>query len=124
MVHDAVANLPREVQPLAFVFELLDDPQVVANDYLGDPEQSWRIADANAAMNPADATATIATNTVTWDGVVPAGGSVTVTIQATIQPWTAGTTITNQAAIAFKIWTEEEPEPEVLREALEEYLEL
>lgn len=60
---------------------------------------SLALVSANATSGTA--TATLATNTVTWDGVVPAGGSVTVTIQATIQPGTAGTTITNQASIAF-----------------------
>ncbi len=33
-----------------------DRPDTVANDYLSDPEQFWRIADANAAMNPPDLT--------------------------------------------------------------------
>jgi uncharacterized repeat protein (TIGR01451 family) len=55
----------------------------------------------SASATGGTATATVATNTMTWDGVVPAGGSVTVTILATIQPGTAGTTITNQASIAF-----------------------
>lgn len=32
--------------------------------------------------------------------------------------------LVNQALIAFKIWTNEEPDAEVMREALEEYLEL
>lgn len=33
-----------------------DRPDTVANDYLSDPEQFWRIADANAAMNPPELT--------------------------------------------------------------------
>jgi uncharacterized repeat protein (TIGR01451 family) len=55
----------------------------------------------SASATSGTATATIATNTVTWDGVVPAGGSVTVTIQATINAGTATTTISNQGTIAF-----------------------
>jgi uncharacterized repeat protein (TIGR01451 family) len=55
----------------------------------------------SASATAGTATATIATNTVTWDGVVPAGGSVTVTINATINPGTAFTTISNQAAVSF-----------------------
>ncbi|HEX2642880.1 MAG TPA: S8 family serine peptidase, partial [Thermoanaerobaculia bacterium] len=55
----------------------------------------------SASATSGSATATVATNTVTWDGVVPAGGTVTVTITATIKPGTALTTITNQASIAF-----------------------
>jgi uncharacterized repeat protein (TIGR01451 family) len=41
-------------------------------------------------------------NTVTWDGSLPSGGSVTVTIRATIQPTVAlGTTIANQATVSY-----------------------
>jgi len=46
--------------------------------------------------------ATVATNTVTWNGAIAANGSVTITIQATIKPNVpVGTTITNQATFAF-----------------------
>jgi uncharacterized repeat protein (TIGR01451 family) len=55
----------------------------------------------SASATSGTATAMVGTNTVTWDGVVPAGGSVTITITATINPGTALTTITNQAQIAF-----------------------
>ncbi len=79
--------------------------------------------DANQANNPGDeltdvlpaqlilvgasaasgtTTAVVATNTVTWNGAIPAGGSVTITIQATIRPDVAdGTVIANQASLAF-----------------------
>lgn len=33
-----------------------DRPDTVASEYLNDPEQFWRIADANAAMNPSELT--------------------------------------------------------------------
>jgi uncharacterized repeat protein (TIGR01451 family) len=46
-------------------------------------------------------TAASAGNTVTWDGKVPAGGSVTVTITATINAGTAGSTITNQGTANY-----------------------
>ena len=46
--------------------------------------------------------ATVATRTVTWNGSIPAGGSVTITINATIDANVApGTTLTNQATFAF-----------------------
>jgi uncharacterized repeat protein (TIGR01451 family) len=38
-------------------------------------------------------------NTVNWDGVVPAGGSVTITITATINAGTALQTVSNQATV-------------------------
>lgn len=33
-------------------------PDQIAAQYLGDPEQAWRIADANGVLDPADLTAT------------------------------------------------------------------
>ncbi|HEV7766122.1 MAG TPA: M36 family metallopeptidase, partial [Thermoanaerobaculia bacterium] len=45
--------------------------------------------------------ATVGTNTVTWSGSVPAGGSVTITITATINSGAAGTTISNQASFSY-----------------------
>ena len=43
-----------------------------------------------------------ATNTVTWNGPIPAGGSVTITIQATIEARASpGTTISNQGSVAY-----------------------
>jgi hypothetical protein len=43
----------------------------------------------------------VGTNTVTWNGSIPASGSVTITISATILPAAAGTTVSNQGTIAF-----------------------
>jgi uncharacterized repeat protein (TIGR01451 family) len=40
-------------------------------------------------------------NTVNWDGSIPAGGSVTITITATVNPGTAGTTISNQGTVSY-----------------------
>jgi uncharacterized repeat protein (TIGR01451 family) len=56
----------------------------------------------SASATSGTALATIATNTVTWNGAIPAGGSVTLTIQATL-PSTAlaGTTIANQGTFQF-----------------------
>ncbi|PYQ64718.1 MAG: hypothetical protein DMF53_06885 [Acidobacteria bacterium] len=55
----------------------------------------------SAAATAGTATATVGTNTVTWDGVVPAGGSVTVTIHATVKTGTALQTVTNQATVNY-----------------------
>ncbi|MFN7941247.1 MAG: proprotein convertase P-domain-containing protein [Thermoanaerobaculia bacterium] len=46
-------------------------------------------------------TASTAGNTVFWNGALPAAGSVTITVQATINAGTAGQTISNQGTIAF-----------------------
>ncbi|HEV8578166.1 MAG TPA: DUF11 domain-containing protein [Thermoanaerobaculia bacterium] len=57
----------------------------------------------SATATSGTATATVATNTVTWDGSLAAGGgSVTITINATIDPGVAvGTTISNQGRVFF-----------------------
>lgn len=55
-----------------------------------------------ASANSGTATATVATNTVTWNGGLAGGASVTLTINATINPGVAdGTTISNQGTIAY-----------------------
>ncbi len=41
------------------------------------------------------------TNTVTWNGAIPAGGTVTITITATILPSAAGMTVSNQGTISY-----------------------
>jgi uncharacterized repeat protein (TIGR01451 family) len=56
----------------------------------------------SASATSGTAVATVATNTVTWNGAIPAGGSVTITIQATVRPdVVSGTPVANQAAFAF-----------------------
>ena len=60
------------------------------------PDARQRVATSGTA------TATIGTNTVTWNGsLAPLGGSVTITITATINAGTAGTTISNQGSLSF-----------------------
>jgi nucleoid-associated protein YgaU len=62
-----IVYLRRRFVPQAERFALLEEHVVVAGDrldnvtarYLGDPEQFWRIADANRAMQPAELVATI-----------------------------------------------------------------
>ncbi len=49
-----------------------------------------------ATATSGTAVATTMTNTVTWDGVVPAAGTVTITITATINSVPAGTIVSNQ----------------------------
>lgn len=46
-------------------------------------------------------TATTAGNTVNWNGSVPAAGSVTITITATINAGTQGTVISNQGTLVY-----------------------
>jgi uncharacterized repeat protein (TIGR01451 family) len=55
----------------------------------------------SASATSGTAVATIGTNTVDWDGAIPGGGSVTITITATILPAAAGTTVNNQGTIRY-----------------------
>jgi uncharacterized repeat protein (TIGR01451 family) len=59
---------------------------------------------ASLALVSATATSgtpTTAGNTVNWNGAIPAAGSVTITITATILPAAAGSTVSNQGTISF-----------------------
>jgi len=60
-----------------------------------------QLALQSASATSGTPVATIATNTVTWDGSIPAGGSVTITIVALVKPGTGGQTIANQGTINF-----------------------
>lgn len=55
----------------------------------------------SASATSGVAVANIAANTVTWNGAIPASGSVTITIVATVEAGTAGQTITNQATFTY-----------------------
>lgn len=56
----------------------------------------------SASATSGTAVAAPATNTVTWNGSIPASGSVTITIQATLGTGLpSGTVISNQAAISY-----------------------
>lgn len=46
-------------------------------------------------------TAATAGNTATWNGAIPSGDAVTVTVTATVDAGTAGMTLCNQATVAF-----------------------
>lgn len=60
------------------------------------------LALVSATATSGTAAADVGTNTVTWNGAIPAGGSVTITITATVLPAAGGgTTVTNQGTIAF-----------------------
>jgi len=58
------------------------------------------LALVSAAATSGTAVATLATNTVTWNGTIPMSGSVTITITAMIVPAASGT-ITNQGTVSY-----------------------
>ncbi|QHV99013.1 putative Ig domain-containing protein [Spirosoma endbachense] len=55
----------------------------------------------SAQADGGTALATVGTNTVTWNGSISPAGSITITIQATIQNGTAGQTLSNQATLSY-----------------------
>jgi uncharacterized repeat protein (TIGR01451 family) len=56
----------------------------------------------SATATSGTAVATVAANTVNWNGAIPAGGSVTVTVQATVKAGAAvGAAISNQASLSY-----------------------
>ncbi len=58
----------------------------------------------SAAATSGTAVATVGTNTVTWNGPIPAGGAVTITVAATVGAGTpVGTNVSNQATIAYDL---------------------
>jgi uncharacterized repeat protein (TIGR01451 family) len=74
----------------------LDNPGDEFTDVL---PPSLILVSANASSGTP--VATVGTNTVTWNGQIPAGGSVTITIVATIASGTTGVTISNQGTFAY-----------------------
>jgi len=54
-----------------------------------------------ASASGGTATANTGTNTVTWNGVVPANDSITISIDATIKAGTTGNTIANTGTISY-----------------------
>ncbi|MGA8810222.1 MAG: hypothetical protein WB973_20315 [Thermoanaerobaculia bacterium] len=55
-----------------------------------------------ASASSGTAVANVGTNTVTWNGgIAPGGGTVTITITATILPSAAGTPVSNQGTISY-----------------------
>jgi uncharacterized repeat protein (TIGR01451 family) len=59
------------------------------------------LALVSATATSSVAVATVATNTVTWNGGLLPGNSVTITITATILPAAASSTVSNQGTINF-----------------------
>jgi uncharacterized repeat protein (TIGR01451 family) len=59
------------------------------------------LALVSAMATSGTAVATVGTNTVTWNGAIASGGTVTITITATILPAAAGQTVSNQGTIAY-----------------------
>jgi uncharacterized repeat protein (TIGR01451 family) len=59
------------------------------------------LALVSATASSGAAVANLGTNTVTWNGGIPAGGTVTITIVATVLPAAVGATVSNQGIISF-----------------------
>jgi uncharacterized repeat protein (TIGR01451 family) len=60
-----------------------------------------QLALTSASATAGVAVATLGTNTVTWNGSIAPGASVTITIPATVNPGHEGATVSNQGTISF-----------------------
>ena len=88
---------------ITYTFVLLNGGPAAQADNPGDEFTDTLPATLTLTGASADSgTAETAGNMATWNGSIPVGGVVTITVTATIDPLTPiGTTICNQAAIAF-----------------------
>lgn len=91
-----------EGETMTFTFVLMNGGPNVQMDNPGD--EFTDILPAGLTLVSAGASSGVAMtsgNTATWNGSIPVGGMVTITVTATIDLGTAGTTICNPASIAF-----------------------
>jgi uncharacterized repeat protein (TIGR01451 family) len=88
--------------PVTYTVVLTNNGGGAQNDNPGDEftdvlPASLTLVSANATSG----TAATVGNTVTWNGSIPAAGSVTITITATINAGTLGQTVSNQGTISY-----------------------
>jgi uncharacterized repeat protein (TIGR01451 family) len=89
---------------LTYLIQLMNDGSSDQQDNPGNEFIDVLSSDltlVSASSSAGTATATVGTNTVTWNGVVPALDSVTLTIAATIKPGTTDHTIDNHGTISY-----------------------
>jgi uncharacterized repeat protein (TIGR01451 family) len=72
-----------------------------AGNELTDVLPSSQLTLVGASATSGTAVATIGTNTVIWNGSIPAGASVTITITATLNPALQIPTVSNQATLLY-----------------------
>jgi uncharacterized repeat protein (TIGR01451 family) len=99
------SGTPRPGGAIVYQITLRNDGTATQADNPGDEFVDVLPATLSLASASADAGTTVATpgsNTVTWNGILAPGASVTITIQATIRSEAVpGTTIQNQGTINF-----------------------
>jgi uncharacterized repeat protein (TIGR01451 family) len=86
---------------VTYTFVLLNCGPAVQMDNPGDEFSDPQPAGLTFVSAVASSGTATLGNPVTWNGLIPVGDMVTITIDATINAGTAGTTICNQAMIAF-----------------------
>lgn len=100
----SVSGNPLQGSDLTYTVDLSNAGPGTQGDNAGD--EFTDVLPAGLALVSATATsgtavADVGTNSVTWNGAIPAGGSVTITLTATILPVAVGTTVSNQGSFAF-----------------------
>jgi uncharacterized repeat protein (TIGR01451 family) len=100
----AVSGTPAPGSTLTYTVVLTNSGTLVQTDNPGNEFTDvlpTALTLVSAAATSGAAAATVGANTVTWNGPIPAGGSVTITITATVNAGTTGQTISNQGSTSF-----------------------
>jgi uncharacterized repeat protein (TIGR01451 family) len=89
---------------VAYVIQLHNDGTTDQADNSGDElvdvlPAELRVTGATASSGTA--TVTASANRVSWNGTIAAGGSVSITITARINPGTGGRSFSNQASVSY-----------------------
>jgi uncharacterized repeat protein (TIGR01451 family) len=79
----------------------LDTPDNPGDELTDVLPAELQLVDASVVSGGGTVLADTMTNTVTWNGGIPAGGVVELSIEATVLPGAAGMTVSNQGLIAY-----------------------
>jgi len=93
-----------ETQPFTYTITLTNAGPGTQADNSGDEMTDVlpsSVTLLGASASSGTVVAEIVNNRVRWNGSIPAGGSVTITIQAVVNAGTAGSPIANQATISY-----------------------
>jgi len=97
-----IAGTPIEGAEITYTFVLWNGGPEAQEDNPGDELVDTLPAGLTLTGATADSgTISTAANTVTWNGAIPAGGHVTIRVEATIDAGTLGMTLCNQATFSF-----------------------
>ncbi|HEX4964198.1 MAG TPA: CARDB domain-containing protein [Thermoanaerobaculia bacterium] len=98
---DGLQGLPVEGGTMTYTFVLVNHGPAAQADNPGNEFTDLLPAGLTVTSVAATSGIVTLTNPVTWNGAIPVGGSVTITISVKVDPGTLGMTLCNQASISF-----------------------